>query len=478
MERSIVKNTAWLFAGQAVGRVLRAIVVIYAARILGVASRGVFSYIISLAAAFTVLSDIGVNALLVREGSRNPSSRGKFLSTSLVVKIIILAILAFVAIFFGNTIVRIPEAVALIPLVVFIFCFDSLRDLVSALARSLNRMDIEAKGQVITNASIVVFCFIALFFSPNAKGMTSGYVLGTLIGLLAVIYPLRGEFKGIFSRFDKKLIKTILFSAWPFGLVSLMGVVMINTDVLVLGVFGSSFDVGLFSAAQKPIQVLYLIPALLASAFFPNMAEATTDKVKFDSLFRKGIRAICLFAFPVALGGAILAEPIVNLVYGAEYISSVSSFLILCLTCIFVFPSVFVTNAIFAEGKRSVFIPFAVIGILGNIILDIALIPRFGIAGCAIATLFVQSVLFCYGLLALRGIIHRPLSGLWRIVLSSLFMAAAALGLHILGVNLILTIGLSAAFYLSSLIILREPAVKEVIRIFKKNKVPTSGVEV
>jgi O-antigen/teichoic acid export membrane protein len=478
MERSIVKNTAWLFSGQVIGRALRAIVVIYAARVLGAASWGIFSYVISLAAAFTVLSDVGVSALLVREGSRNPSSRGKFLSTSLVVKLVVLAVLALFAVFFGGAIVRIPEAAALIPIVVLIFCFDSLRDLVSALARSLNRMDIEAKGQVITNASIVAFCFIALFFSPTAEGMASGYVAGTLIGLLSVLYPLRREFSGIFSRFDKGIVKTILLSAWPFGLVSLMGVVMINTDVLVLGISGSSVDVGLYSAAQKPVQLLYLVPALLAAAFFPNMAEAVKDREKFNSLFRKGIKAVCLFAFPVALGGAVLAEPIVSLVYGAEYVASVYSFLILCLTCIFVFPSVFMTNAIFAEGKRGVFAPFALIGILGNILLDIALIPRFGIAGCALATLAVQSALFCYGLFALQGVVHRPLSGLWRIVLSSFFMASAALGLHILGVNVVLTIALSAVFYFASLIVLREPAVKEVLGILKRTKVPTSGVEV
>lgn len=478
MERSIIKNTAWLFSGQAVGRALRAVVIIYAARILGAASWGVFSYALSLAAAFTVLSDVGVNALLVREGSKNPSSRGKFLSTSLVVKLCILFILALTALLFRDVIIRIPEAAALMPLIVLIFSFDSLRDLVSALARSLNRMDIEAKGQVITNAAIVAFCFAALFISPSATSMTAGYVGGTLVGLLSVLYPLRGEFKGIFSRFEGGLVKNILLSAWPFGLVSLMGVVMINTDVIVLGVFGSSVDVGLFAAAQKPVQLLYLVPALLSAAFFPNMAEAVKDRVRFDALFRKGIKAISLFAFPVALGGAALADPIIQTVYGTDYSASAISFLILCLTCIFVFPSVFISNAIFAEGKRKVFIPLALIGIFGNIALDILFIPRFGISGCALASLLTQSVLFCYGIISLRGIVHRPLSGLWRIILSSLFMVSLALGLNILGVNLFVNIAFSAAVYFASLLLLRESSVREVVRIIRKTPVPTSGVEV
>ncbi|MDD4931780.1 MAG: flippase [Candidatus Colwellbacteria bacterium] len=478
MERSIVKNTAWLFSGQAIGRAIRAVVIIYAARLLGASSWGVFSYALSLAATFTVLSDVGVNALLVREGSKDPSSRKKYLSTGLVVKLVVLGILGLISLSLQDVIIRIPEVSALMPLIILIFFFDSLRDFVSALSRSLDRMDIEAKGQIMTNIGIVIFCFLALVFSATAWSMTLGYVAGTLIGLAYVAMSLRDEFKGIFKHFRKSLVKTVLFSAWPFGLVSLMGVIMVNTDVLVLGQFGSSVDVGLFSAAQKPVQMLFLIPALLAAAFFPNMAEATEDKKKFGLLFSKGMKAIYLFALPIALGGAALAEPIIRAVYGNQYIYAYPSFLVLCLTCLFVFPSIFMTNAIFAKGGKKVFLPYALIGIFGNIILDIILIPLIGITGCAVATLIVQGALFLYGLYALNGIINRPLAGLWRIILGALFTVAIAMAFYILGANVLIAIAASAIIYPASLIVLREPSVREIMRILKRSPSVTSGVEV
>jgi len=54
----IVKNTFWLFAGELFGRVLRAVIVIYAARALGVTEYGIFSYAVTLAAFFSIFSDI------------------------------------------------------------------------------------------------------------------------------------------------------------------------------------------------------------------------------------------------------------------------------------------------------------------------------------------------------------------------------------------------------------------------------------
>ena len=53
--QTIAKNTFWLFFGQMMSRVLRAIIVIYAARVLGAASWGAFSYALGIAAFLTIL---------------------------------------------------------------------------------------------------------------------------------------------------------------------------------------------------------------------------------------------------------------------------------------------------------------------------------------------------------------------------------------------------------------------------------------
>ncbi len=472
----VFKNAAWLLFGQIAGRTLRAGILIYAARILGASSWGAFSYALSAAAAFTVFSDIGINSLLVREGSRDAEKRKDYLSAGLVLKSFLIAIIAIVISLFGDLLAKMPEAAVLMPLVAFIFIFDALRDFVSALARSADRMDIDAKGQIVTNAGIVIAGGIMLSMEPTSRNLILGYVFGTAIGFLYVVSHFLPDFKGILKRFRMDRLKEVVTLAWPFGLVGLMSVIMINTDILVLGWFGSASDVGLFSSAQKPIQLLYLIPSMLTAAFFPELVRVVNDKEAFKRTLMSGLRSSLFFALPIAFGGFIAARPVMNLLYGAEYISASASFGILALACIFVFPSLFVTNAIFALGKQKFFLLFVLIGIFGNIILDIALIPRFGITGCAMATAAIQGLLLFYALPKL-GLSIDIFKGSNKFVAAALMMAVTIAPLVAMNINGALIVLIGGAVYFAMLVVLKDPTLGQIIGKLKKKPV-SSGVEV
>ena len=68
--QTIAKNTFWLAISNIGGRLLRSIVIIYAARVLGANGWGVFSYAISLATFLTIFIDFGINAILIKESSQ------------------------------------------------------------------------------------------------------------------------------------------------------------------------------------------------------------------------------------------------------------------------------------------------------------------------------------------------------------------------------------------------------------------------
>ena len=85
----IAKNTFWLSISQVLGRIIRAIIVIYAARILGVHGYGVFSYALAIAGLFSVMSDIGINRIIIKQVSESPERRKQLIATGFVVKTIL-----------------------------------------------------------------------------------------------------------------------------------------------------------------------------------------------------------------------------------------------------------------------------------------------------------------------------------------------------------------------------------------------------
>jgi O-antigen/teichoic acid export membrane protein len=340
-------------------------------------------------------------------------------------------------------------------------------------------MDIEARGQIITNVGIVGFGLLFLIVNPSSVSLALGYVIGVSIGLFTVFMPLRSYFKGLIKEFSRKLVKEILVSAWPFGLVGLMGVINVNTDILVIGTVGSAVDVGLYAAAQKPIQLLYLIPSLLVAAFFPTLSREAGEPAKFRSTLEQGIKSAFLFATPLALGGLLASRPVISFLYGAEFISSYPSFALLAITTFFVFPSLFFTNALFARNSQKSFYGYLAIGVIANVILDLILIPRFGITGCAIATLAVQMTLFAYGIIKLKkSISFHVFPEVWRIVVASVIMAGVTAILLYLQVHVMITIVSAIVTYLASLLVLREPALKQIISAIRRRPGITAGVEV
>lgn len=392
-DQTIAKNTFWLFAGQVGSRLLRAGIVIYSARLLGASSWGAFSYAIGIAAFLTIFSDIGINALITKEASRNPELKNRYLSTALFIKLTLLAVFITVVAITAPYLSNIAEAGALIPIIIFVFAFDTLRDLGSALSRAMEKMEIEAGINILTNFLITALGFILLAIRPTSQSLAIAYALGSGLGLIAIFFALRKHFSGLLKNFTKSLIRPILVTAWPFGLMGLMGVVMLNTDIVMLGWLVSPEQIGFYSAAQKPIQLLYVLPALLASSIFPVMSRlAKTDKAAMRKLLKKYLKIAMIAAAPVAIFGFLLAVPIINILFGAAYLPAVAAFRILVLSVLVVYPSTLIGNAIFAYDHHREFIKYTLTAIIGNIALNATLIPSLGIEGAALSTLFTQLI--------------------------------------------------------------------------------------
>src|SRR3989344_3595090 len=90
LRQTIAKNTFWIFVSQIGGRLIRAGIVIYAARIIGPTEYGVFSYAISLAAIFSIFTDLGLDTAILRQSSMYPERRDYYFSSGFIFKLFIM----------------------------------------------------------------------------------------------------------------------------------------------------------------------------------------------------------------------------------------------------------------------------------------------------------------------------------------------------------------------------------------------------
>jgi O-antigen/teichoic acid export membrane protein len=469
--QAVAKNTTWLVIGQIISRILRAALVIYAARALGAESWGAFSYALAIATFLTTFSDFGTNALLTKEVAREPKSKDKYLSTTFFIKIVLLILLFIAALLSRNFLTNIPEVRAIIPILIFVFAFDTLRDFGASLMRAFERMEIEAFLTVFANLAIVVLGFIFIFSKATSISLAYAYALGSAIGFLMTIFILRSHLKNIFKSFDRNLVKKIIVTAWPFGLMTLLGIIMLNTDIIVIGWLRDAKTVGFYAAGQKLTQLLYVLPTLFASALFPGFARLAEDREKNHHPFRarleKSLTLTFLIALPLTLGGLILGDQVISLFFGSEYGPSRIVFQILAFTFLIVFPSIVMSNALFALGERKEFVKAVIIGILSNLLANLILIPPFGLAGAAIATIVSQLLTNFFFWKKMRAMIgFKILPYLKKITSATITMSLIILVLRLLSTNVLSNIVVAMVVYLGVLYVLKEETLFEIKKVY------------
>lgn len=469
LHQTVLKNAFWLNFGEITSRLIRAVVIIYAARLIGATGYGIFSYALNLAGLFTIFSDIGVSSILTREASKNIESKTQYLSTAFFIKICLLVFSVALVIFLAPFFTKIKGVLPLLPIIAVLLAFDSLRDFAFAFVRALEKMQIEAIFKIITNIAIVALGFLALSISATSRSFTIGYTLGSGFGLAAVIWALKDQFSKVFTHFRKELIAPILASAWPFALFGLLGGLMINTDMIMLGWYRPAQDLGFYAAAYKPVQLFWIFPTLLASSFFPILSRlAHKDNEKFRLVFEKAMAVVFLVGLPLVAGGLVLSHDFIRIIFGNEYLPAIPVFQILLLTVFLVFPGSLLGNAIFCYDKQKSLIGYFFLGALGNVFFNFLLIPTWGIVGSAVSTVFTQIISNGFSWRKMKKINNfYTIRHLPKIIAATFLMTLFTWGLNFLAINFFLNLLLSILIYFGLLYLLKEPvfmAGKNIIR--------------
>jgi O-antigen/teichoic acid export membrane protein len=472
--QTIAKNTFWLAFSQFGGRLLRSIIIIYAARILGAEGWGAFSYAITLVAFLTLFVDIGINVILTKEivrGEHSILKKESIISTSFFIKIFLLLIGVCIVVFVAPYFSKLDAAKALFPIVACILVFDTMREFGFSITRALEHMQVEAGLYTLTNISIVVLGFLFLSLAPSVTSFTLAYAIGTAIGMAATFFVLRNDLKNVFSHFRWDYIRPIFSSAWPFAASAALGMFMLNTDILMLGWFRGAEEVGFYSAGNRIVQLLYTIPSILTISVLPTFTRlAFSHREKMRYALENTITTLFLFSIPMGIGGVILGDKIIDLVFGSTYLPATLSFRILMLTLMIDFSALVLSNAVFAFNQQKKLTINTAIGASINVFGDIIFVPLFGMTGSALVTLVAQTASMAYLWHTIYTLLPFSITKkISNILFATIGMSASLLVFLALNIPVIIIIISSVIIYFVLLYARKEPLLREIKHIFLRS---------
>lgn len=229
---------------------------------------------------------------------------------------------------------------------------------------------------------------------------------------------------------DRAAWAGIVRAGGPLALISLLGLVNYRLDVVVLGALSGTHDVGIYAVAARFLDAALPLAAFFVAAAFPVLsASASLALEQRQGQARRAAEFLMLASVPIMLGGFVFAPQLVGLVAGAAYADAVTPLRVLVVSVPFSFLSTFLLYLLIAADRQRRVLPLLGASIGLNLVLNVALVPRYGAVAAAVATLASELV----GAVALVVVVRRTLgvrvlpASLLRTLAAGAAMVAAAL---------------------------------------------------
>jgi len=460
VKQTIFKNTFWLAIGEGLSRLLRLIIIIFVARILGATNYGKFSFALAFVSLFVVFYDFGLSYIVTRELSQKEEAEEKYPAV-LSLKIILglgAFILMFLTSFFVTTDFAIQKVIWILALYIII---DDFSEILFAAIRAYQKMEYEALGKILKAVLMVIIGFFVIYNFPTVESLSYSLLFTVFISLVFIslifhffIRPLKLEWK-------KSVWKEFLTLSWPLALTAICYSVYTYLDSTMMGYWGQITETGWYNAAYKIIYTTIIPMMIISQSFFPLLSKFFQEsKEKLQQVWNYHMIVMIILAIPLITGGIILAPKIIDFIYNSDFNPAIFAFQILIVMAGITFLGDPFEKILIATNQQKKIFYIAVVGAITNIILNFLLIPLYSLYGAALATLITHFLLFI--LLLIFGEHFTPISFFnVKLIQVLFFTTIATLGMYFIitrpilfNLNIIILIIVSILVYCSLLLFL------------------------
>lgn len=421
------------------------------ARYLGPNNYGILSYGFSLIGIFGIFTDLGLNTLMTREIARDKSKNLKYFNNFITMKVV-LVFLVFVAAFILSLVSYSVETMYVILILMLSLVFTSFSNAFYSLFQAYEKLEYQSFMVFLSCILTLIGVLVAIHYELNVVAFAFVYLL---VGVFSLIYCLVIAYNNfilpkvtIDLDFWKKNIKIAL----GFGFISIFATIYVWIDSSMLFWIKGSEATGLYGAAYRLVLALLFIPTAVNTAVFPVMSRLHINSTSsLKKITERYFKFMMIIGIPLAVGLTLVAPKIIILLYGKGYINSVLSLQILIWATVFTF-----ANAAFAEffqstNRQLVVTKITGLWMIGNIILNLILIPKYSYIGASINTLITEFGVALLLILAYNAIYviekKRMFFLISKIIIASVFMGIFIWIFQFL--NLFLLIILAITFYLT-----------------------------
>ncbi|MBO5720511.1 MAG: lipopolysaccharide biosynthesis protein [Bacteroidales bacterium] len=469
-----LKGMIWSFAENFSLQGIQFVIGVLLARVLSPSDYGMVGMLAIFTAVAGTLINSGFSTALVRKTDRTQTD----LSTTFYFNIAVGFVLYFALFFSGPLIAdfyNTPLLSGLIKVTAISLILNSLCIVQQALFTI--KMDFKTQAKISVIGALVT----------GAGGITMAY---SGYGVWSIVWP--GVFGGA--------VRCILLWIWGkwrptweyswksfrelFGFGSkllasgLIDTIFNNIYPIIIGKKFSAADLGQYTRADGYANLpATTVTGVLGRVTFPLLCQIQDDDVRLQSTYRQLIRLSAYVVFPIMIGLATLAKPLIIFMITAKWAECVPFLQILCFSLMWYPIHALNLNLLQVKGRSDLFLKLEIIKkILGVSILILA-IP-YGIIwmciGRVIASIICLVINTCYTGKLIDVGFFKQMGDLLPILALSLSMGAIVFGVNLFIEDLLLQIItgfiIGIAYYLSISYLIKSKELLYLLSFIKKDK--------
>lgn len=366
------------------------LILIIIARLPGIsiAEFGQLTYAMTISALAILISQFGLNSLLIRDIAADPSRLPVYARSAFTLRLVF-SIVGFALLLLYLHVITISDQGRLVCIIIAIaFYLDSFSIDMQALYQSKEKMHFELFSIVTGNGIVVVLMVCAYFWNANIINIAMIYLVTRSITLV-INYFICGHYViWLYPISIKGSWKKLIWAAAPFALSAVIttGITQIDTILLRELWHDAERAVGLYQAAIRLFFVPLLLPQIVLKVFLPQFSRM--HGLAGGGLIRdlKRVNHVLLtIGLLLGLVTVFRGNDLVALFYGKKLAAAGPVLQVLGITIMMRFGAAYnlyftIRNMVWFRVWTGLF------GLITVIILNCLFIPKYGIMGGAYAS--------------------------------------------------------------------------------------------
>ncbi|MCR4874141.1 MAG: lipopolysaccharide biosynthesis protein [Clostridia bacterium] len=353
LKNKTIASLLWKTLERFGAKMIQFVVSIVLARILLPEDFGVVALLTVFIEIATVFVQNGFSAALIQQKEIDNTDYNTAFWSSLFISIVVYAVIFIIAPYVANyyEIPILNPLLRVLGTMIVVGSFNSVQ--ISYLRRNLEfkKLFICSMGATVLSGAVGIAMAYLDFGVWALIAQQLGSVVLTTISMIFVV-----KWKVKFEFSTKKMKKMFNFG-WKLLLSGLLDAVYNNLYTIIIGKKYTKDDLAYFNKAKQfPSVIVENINGALIAVMFPVMSRMQDDIARLKEATRSTLKLSCYIVFPMMVGLAVCAEPIISIVLTDKWLPAVP-FLQMWAVVFAFFPLASINLQVYnALGKSSVFL--------------------------------------------------------------------------------------------------------------------------